>query len=73
MTTPRAQRAGEIFDEVLDEAYLRVQQATHGGNPAAIDAAKTSYYELLEDILRAERAEQQAAEAEDQAHAEVPR
>lgn len=64
MTTQRAVRAGEIFDELLDEAYMRVQQATRGGNRAAIDAAKDAYFELLEDVMRAERVDQ-ASESHD--------
>lgn len=68
--TARAERAAEIFDELLDDAYLRVQKATREGNPEAIDAAKGAYYELLEDIMRAE---QQAARADEQTTSEASR
>lgn len=49
------------FNELLEAAAQRVERACAGGNEAAIEAAKAAYFELREDIERAEQYALQAA------------
>lgn len=57
-------RTAELYTELLEGAYQRVQQAREGqlarqGDMSAVNAAKEAYFELRVDVERVEQEERE--------------